>query len=285
MHISRDNRGHLRVVRKPEDRGSHGRPNHTRPTFDRPTWPEIGRVPLPPSGGFHEPPRYPSARDPPRNIRPPARPPGPANTAHRDRPRHFDEKRGNRRRPEELFEEAFWDVSLNTGTEYPCTERDLDASGGRYRFADCNRNPRAELMAMWFSEPNTGPKVAIRQAALDIFQHNAPGRITSAKEKDAIERLCVMVDNACEGFWGPDVAIKCFCDLDTVFFRGKLRGHVCLTWAKDREFEPFTWGQTASLGHGKALIQLNASHIFLGNGPWVERPFKQMLSTLLHEMW
>ena len=284
MHISRDNRGHLRVVNKPEDRGSHGRPKHTHPTFDRPAWAELGRVPLPPSGGFHRPPHYPSARDPPRNIRPPPRPPGSANTAHRDRPRHFDEKRGNRRCPEELFEEASWDVSPNTGTEYPCTERDLDASGGRYRFGDKHRSS-AELRAMWFSEPNTAPKVCIRQAALDISRHNAPGRTPSAKEEDAIERLRIMIDNALEGFWGPDVAIKCFCDLDTVFFRGKLRGHVCLSWAGRREFQPFTWGHTSSLGHGKAHIQLNAGYIFLGHGSYEERPLSQMLGTLLHEMW
>ena len=281
MHISRDNRGHLRVVSKPGDRGSHGRSKHTRPTYDRPTWPDI---PLPPRGGFFEPPHHPPARDPPRNTRPPARPSGPANTAHRDRPRIFDEKRGIRRCPEELFEEAAWDVSPDTGTEYPCTKRDLDASGGKYRLADSHRHP-AELIAMWFSEPNTGPKVGIRQAALDIFHYNAPGRIPSAKEEDAIERLCIMLANACEGHWGPDVAIKCFCDLDTVFFRGKLRGHVCVTWAGRSEFPSFTWGQTTSLGHGKALIQLNARYIFLGPDSWEERPLNQTLQTLLHEMW
>ena len=282
MHISRDNRGHHRVVNRPEDRRGHGSSRPTRPTFDRPTWPEI---PLPPRGGFHEPSYYPPARDPPRNIRPPARPWGPTNTAHRDRPRPFDEKTGIRRHPEELFEEARWDVTRNRGTAYPCTEKDLDASGGRYRLAH-DHGHDAELRAMWFSEPNTGPKVGIRQASLDILRHNAPGRIPSAKEEDAIERLCIMIDNVCQGhYWGPDVAIKCFCDLDTVFFRGKLRGHVCVTWAPRREFVPSTWGQTRSLGYGKAFIQLNAKEIFLNIGPEQWRPLNQTLATLVHEMW
>ena len=282
MHISRDNRGNLRVVSKPEERGKHGRSKHTGPNFDRPTRPEI---PLPPGGGHFEPPHYPPARDPPRNIRPPARPSGPANTARRDRPRHFDEIRGVRRHSRELYAEATMDVSPNTGTAYPCTERDLDASGGKHRFADTHRD-YAELRAIWFAEPNTRPKVGIRQAALDIFQHNASGRIPSAKEEDAIERLCIMIDNACQGHWGPDVAIKCFCDLDTVFFRGKLRGHVCVTWAGERDFmSPACWGQTAPLGHGKAIIQLNAGYMFLAHSPLHERPLRQMLATLVHEMW
>ena len=282
MHISRDNRGNLRVVRKPEDRGDHGRSKHTRPASDRPTWPDI---PLPPRGGFFEPPHPPSAREPPRNIRPPARPSGPANTAHRDRPRLFDETRSFRRHSRELYDEALLDVSPDTGTVYPCTERELDASGGKHRFADPHR-ALADLRAIWFSEPNTGPKVGIRQAALDIFQHNVSGRRPPAKEEDAIGRLCIMIDNACKGHWGPDVAIKCFCDLDTVFFRGKLRGHVCVSWAGQREFDSATcWGQTRSLGRGKALIQLNARFVFLDRSPSHERPLNQTLATLVHEMW
>ena len=283
MHIERDSRGHPRVVNKAEDRGSHSRSKHPRPTFDRPTWPDI---PLPPWGEFFEPPRHPPIRDPPRDRRPPARPPGPANTAHRDRPPRFDEKRGIPRDSRDLYNEASKDVSPDTGTPYPCTQQDLDASGGIYRIADDSQYSDADLRKMWFSEPNTGPKVGIRQAALDIFRHNAPGRIPSVKEEDAIERLCVMIDNACQGRWGPDVAIKCFCDLDTVFFRGKLRGHVCVTWAGWRDFmAPTCWGQTRNLGHGKALIMLNAKFMFRVHGSWHERPLRQTLATLVHEMW
>ena len=284
MHISRDGRGHLQLVNKPKRKGSHGRSKHTRPTSDHPTFPEIGRVPLPPSEGFFGPPHYPPAPDPPRDARPPARPPGPANTAHRDRPRPFDEKRCIPRDPRELYEEASRGISPDTGTAYPCTAKDLDASGGVHRFADSHRS-RAELRAMWFSKPNTGSKVGIRQAALDIFQHNAPGRIPSAKEEDAIQRLRIMLDNACKGHWGPDVAIKCFCDLDTVFFRGDLRGHVCVTW---RELASITWlGQTSFLDHGKALIKLNPSSLFLDRSKPAahERPLTETLATLLHEMW
>ena len=279
MHISRDNRGDPRLVNRLEDRGGHGSSRHTRPTVDRPTWPEF---PLSPRRGLNEPSYYPPSWHPPRNIRPPARPPGPANTAHRHRPRLFDEKRGPPRDPRHLFEEARDDVTLDTGTAYPCTKRDLDATGGMRRFFD-SRKSHAELKAMWFSEPNTGPKVGIKQAALDIVHHNAVERIPSVKEEDAIDRLCIMLDNASQGHWGPDVAIKCFCDLDTVFFRGKLRGHVCVTWAGRAEFEGIEcWGMTTCLFQGKALIRLNAKFIFRESR---DRPLQQTLGTLLHEMW
>ena len=318
MHVSRDSHGHLRVVSKPKDKGAHGRSKPTGSSFDRPT---PGRHPLPPSENFggpgrgtHRPPshdirlpdrtrkpptnsardpwglntpgsdRRPPTWDPPRGIIPPPKPSNSARPAHRDRIPRFDEKNGIRRRSKDLYEEASWDVSPNTGTEYPCTQGDLDACGGNFRHASIRRG-LAEVRAIWFSQPNTGPKVGIKQAALDIFQHNSRGRMQSAMEDEAIERLCIMIENACRGSWGPDVVIKCFCDLDLVFFRGKLRGHVCVTWAGGSEFEPATYGHTAPLGHGKALIQLNARFIFLESGHWHERPLNQTLATLLHEMW
>lgn len=304
MPVERDGRGNLRTVSKPKEKGNHGRSKTTVPSYDRPTGGDPGRAPNTsgssryPHGrddGFYpltrQPFYYPHARDPQRDARPPGRPSSSANPAHRAGPPPFDEKRGVRRRSQELYEEASWEVSPDTGTEYPCTKGDLDACGGKSRgvlIREASGKPdHARMRAMFFPGPNTGSKVSIRQAALDIFQHNSLRRTPSAKEVEAIDRLCIMIDNACHGFWGPDVAIKCFCDLNTVFFRGKLKGHVCITWVGPKELGPTYFGISRTLGHGhgKALIQLGAHGIFLEPDPWHERPLNQTLATILHEMW
>ena len=56
-------------------------------------------------------------------------------------------------------------------------------------------------------------------AAYQIVRHNRPGKEASPEELDAIERLrdCLEIKA-----WGPDVVIKAFKDLDTVFFKGRL---------------------------------------------------------------
>ena len=56
-------------------------------------------------------------------------------------------------------------------------------------------------------------------AAYQLVQHNRPGKQHSPEEHDAIERLreCLTIED-----WGPDLIIKAFRDLDTVFFNGRL---------------------------------------------------------------
>ena len=298
MPFERDSRGHLREVSMPTNRATH-HGHHSRPagpSFDRTSWGDPGRASLP-SGRNHfdprtrepeyyprEPEYYPPARDPPRNVIPEASPWGTLD------PAQFDERRGIRRSSEELYEEAFWDVSPNEGTDYPCTQRDLDACGGNSRGMNirdaAGRGSWENLLATFFPQPNTRPKVSVKKATLDIYQHNDPERIPSAKEVEAIDRLCNMLTEAYHGFWGPDVAIKCFCDLDTVFFRGKLKEHVCITWAGLEDFaDPATVAYTGPLGSGKALIKLNAWYIFIGSDDARERPLNETLATILHEMW
>lgn len=105
------------------------------------------------------------------------------------------------------------------------------------------------------------------------------------KEQHAIDRLLAMLEKACQEPWGPDLAIKVFCDLDAVFFGGKLKGHVCITWADVGEFpERNVFGHTIFLGQGKAVIQLNAQFVFFDWGVEDGRLFAQMLATVLHEM-
>ena len=141
---------------------------------------------------------------------------------------------------------------------------------------------------MWFSQPNSRALVSVKTAAREIFDHNNPERrkrIPSGKEQEAIHRLLTMLENACRESWGPDLAIKVFCDLDTVFFRGKLRGHVCITWADLGEFpDRNVFGHTIFLGRGKAVIQLNAQFMFFDWGRTDGQLLNQTLATVLHEM-
>lgn len=262
-----------------------------KPSYDRSSRIDPKRAPLPPGRDFSGPGRgrlgpeyYRPGPDSPRNRRPSTRQPRPASPVHRNHCPLFEEIWIGRRQLEELYKESSWRISPNKGTEYLCTHEDLDACGGKYRRASKSRD-NTELRALWFSRPNQRDKVSVRQAALDVVRHNNKRRTPSAKEHEAIERLLAMLDRARHGFWGPDVAIKSFCDLDTVFFRGELRDHVCVTWAGPKWFpKEHDFGHTGWLGEGKALIQLNAHYIFIGQHNATGRPINQTFATMLHEM-
>ena len=195
----------------------------------------------------------------------------PANRAHKNRPPHLHETKGRCRPRKKMYEEAKRYVSVDKGKPYPCTKEDLDACGGEDRQVSSIRvRDKDDLRALWFQKPNERPKATIQKAALDIHNHNALGRSPSAEEDEAIDHLGAMIEKANQGSWGPEVVIKCFCDLDTVFFRGKLRDHVCVSWAlNNREFpESQTFGNSEPLGHGKAWIILNAQVMFLDSHQW-----------------
>lgn len=187
------------------------------------------------------------------------------------------------RRAEELYVEAFDQVTPGIGTDYPCTPKDLSASGGVARRLPPDRHP-SEYESRWFTSKNKWPSVDPETAAREVFDHNNPERIPPADEDEAIGRLVTGIRNAGLRKWGPDLAIKAFCDLDKVLFCGKLRGNVCLTWEQDSSslrglFALTTVWKT----HGKCLIQLNAYwNIFMYE---VHSNFAQMFATLLHEMW
>ena len=184
---------------------------------------------------------------------------------------------------EDLYQEAFRPVTPREGTDYPCTPEDLSASGGVARRLPLGRHP-SEYESRWFTSKNKWPSVDPETAAREIFDHNDPERIPSADEDEAIGRLVTGIKDAGQREWGPDLAIKAFCDLDTVFFCGKLRGNVCLTWESDRSSLRGLFGLTTVWKtHGKCLIQLNAYwNIFMYE---VHSIFAQMFATLLHEMW
>lgn len=184
----------------------------------------------------------------------------------------------------ELYDDAFRDVTLLSGTHYICTQSDLDATGGLARqefpkddLGDCKASRKK-----WFANSNRGPFVSARQACLEIFNHNDLRRKPGTLEKEAIERLANALMATCRGSWGADLIIKAFCDLDVVFFRGRLRGHVCVRWLPNWAVRGCTtWGTTVYLGEGKCAIRMNADAILLDHS----RPFERMFATMLHEMW
>ena len=191
--------------------------------------------------------------------------------------------KGVHRSAKSLYKEALHDVTLDTGTDYPCTQGALNASGGANR-ATAIRSRHSKDKSKWFARPNKGPFVDPRIAAREIFDHNDLNRSPSAAEEDAIGRLREGFKRAATETWGPDLAIKAFCDLDKVFFGGRLRGHVCLAWksAKSLNFQPIL-GVTSYLGKAKCVIHLNADSLFLEPNP--RSSFATMFETLLHEMW
>ena len=127
------------------------------------------------------------------------------------------------------------------------------------------------------------PFISPRAAAREIYDHNRLSRALSNAECQALSRLDAALDNAHGDHWGPDLIIKAFCDLDTVFFNGRLRGHVSIAWRPDSEMTQSRYGGTCSLSEGKCQIGLNAEGILLDQGS--SKAFKQMWSTMLHEMW
>ena len=186
---------------------------------------------------------------------------------------------------EELYKETFYDVALNTGTYYPCTQKELNASGGANRRMSLSAYKKDKKK--WFARPNYGPFEDATTVVREVFDHNHPKRTPSLVEVDAINRLITGIKNACQGPWGPDLAIKAFSDLDKIFFAGRLQGHVCLTWkpinGSLRNSSETSYGKTLYLRQGKCVIQMYARDIFFF--PDSGLGFVQMFATLLHEMW
>ena len=165
------------------------------------------------------------------------------------------------RHRELLLEEAFYPVDARYGTPYPCQQSDLDV---------IRHHPGY----------NGAPWVSQRQATLEIVQHNHPRRRFPSFEREAILRLSRAINDAARYSWGPDLVIKSFLDLDTVFFGGALQGFVRISWAHSDKFLSDEQGTTSDGSPpGHALIRLNAEAILLGSDP-----FKDMFSTVLHEM-
>ena len=186
------------------------------------------------------------------------------------------------RKTEDLIRDSFNDIIPDTATNYPCTQRDLNASGG------VNRRTAQDAYKLknktnWFAHSNNGPFIDPRLAAREVFDHNNADRTPSAAESEAISRLIAGFNIASQGYWGPDLIIKAFCDLDKVLFCGRLRGHVCVNFTINRSVKEACFATSLYLGQGKSVIQLNAISIF--SSLYKDSGFHQMWATMLHEMW
>lgn len=116
-----------------------------------------------------------------------------------------------------------------------------------------------------------------------LLRHNRSGRRPPSKEVDAIRRLrkALKIVN-----WGPDLVIKAFQDLDTVFFRGVLVGNCLVKWrdpegCRRRYANSCAWyGLTERIGSPadrQVMITLSAEHIFLK----CENPYDEMWKTMI----
>lgn len=169
-----------------------------------------------------------------------------------------------------LLEIVSQDINASRGTPYPCSQRTINATDH-------------------FSHLNERPYVSASQAIRELVEHNNLRRSPPPHERDAIRRLSSAVDNAMSGDWGPDLIIKCFIDLDTVFFGGLLRGNVTLDWGDpadwimlELEVGEGTLGVTIPVPHGRAEIVLNARTVLLD--PFKSDPLRTMFATTLHEI-
>ena len=220
--------------------------------------------------------------DPQRPINSSRGPPHPPAPRNRHSPDGQHSTLFFHRRAEDLYEESFHDITPHTGTNYPCSQNELNASGGTNR-RTVLKDFESRKRSQWSTHPNNGPYLDARKAAREVFDHNDPESRPSATGNEAIDRLLAGFTRAGQHIWGPDLAIKAFCDLDKVFFCGRLKGHVCLTWKPDRAFSFDCWGDTTYLGAGKCVIRLNAYGIFFR--PIDGAGFVMMFATMLHEMW
>lgn len=174
---------------------------------------------------------------------------------------------------EELYEESLQPFRKDGGTPYPTSQADID-------FHQASK-----------SESTKGPSMSRMEATAQIMRHNSENRKLPLppKEQAAIDNLLDMILDVEDGYrWGPDLAIKCFRDLDLVFFGGHLQGHVCVSWQSLASKWPARILGMQALGvtllgwGGKTKIFLDRDIIFKDRR--YNSPFVLMFETLLHEM-
>lgn len=121
---------------------------------------------------------------------------------------------------------------------------------------------------------------------------NDERRRPSSAERAAITNLAYVVQDRTYRYH-PDIIVKVFNDLDTVFFGGRLHGNVVVSWANSTQCAGFqqeigsrflgiTQGNLPG-EQGQARICLNPREIFLENTA-KEIPLRAMFCTLLHEV-
>ena len=185
---------------------------------------------------------------------------------------------------EQLFQEAFEPISLDTGTPYPCSQADIEF----------------HQRGVFKKDPDAYAFVENRMATKEVLWQNDERRPTTPAEEAALDRLCGVFQSVEDELTiAPDLVIKAFSDLDLVFFSGRLRGNVAVQWVEDEFFcdreKPLTVRGHCSKYHndglrisveGRCHIRLNATIIFRRGwkNPGDPEPWQQMIGSLLHEM-
>ena len=158
-----------------------------------------------------------------------------------------------------LMKMALRTVRENTGTPYPCTQKELDTYVKR-------------------PAPRSQPPISQREATRILEDFNDLNRKSTPEEKAAHRRLAAGMKIK---KWGPDLVIKSFRDLDITFFKAKLFGHCNVKWMEDIPGIPCL----GCTGHFpdrtlRAWIHLNARLNLASD----HEPYNAMWSTLMHEM-
>ena len=163
-------------------------------------------------------------------------------------------------------QDRIWERS---GSRYPCSQSELD-------FHHWGR----------FDTENSGPFVSLWEATEEVMVQNDERRRLSPDELEATAQLNRVVRDRTYRYH-PDIIVKAFKDLDTVFFGGRLHGNVIVSWANQtHDIEKHVLGDTSHAipwEEGQARILLNPRTIFLRNTVY-ETPLQAMFSTLLHEV-
>jgi len=158
-----------------------------------------------------------------------------------------------------MIELSKYQVKVNTGSWYPCTQRDIDdyESFTSIRWQDSN----------W----------SMDDALFNLTQALC-GR-PSRRTKEALDHLYHAV---CDPACGPDTIIKAFHDIDLTLFGKTLRGRVIVRWTTEaflrRRGRGPVYGVTMHKSKGRSTIYLNTDRIFDGN-----HSKDQMWRVVIHE--
>ena len=168
--------------------------------------------------------------------------------------------------------------SIHEGTPYPeCTQEEL-------RSLDHAHEP--EWHKVWAKNFH---RIDIRHAVANFVD-----RLRQPPSESQLAAIKRLKSEWNQKTWTPDLAIKCFADLDRVYFFGQLLGRVRLRWKGSTKELRRTLGPGYMNTLGVTCVEprtivpcariiLNAELIFLG--PMRKySPKRETFATLLHEM-
>lgn len=173
---------------------------------------------------------------------------------------------GRERSAREMYEEAFQPFSARHGTLYLCSQNTIDFHASNHLLTDSGSISTHHV-----------------ESTAEIVNHNSLSRKPGWGERMAINRIDGGLYRADRHGFGPDLAIKMFKDLDTIFFDGYLKGRVNVRWCAENYFHrPGVNGTTSPRQRGQASIRLNANCILLQKTTERGR-LELMFAVLLHE--